>query len=230
MKYLKKSVKLPQQSVMFGLSEDEQYYCLVKKEAEKFTIFWQKKPCELALFRQAMMNLKQPYRLVRPVSHQYIWRKTVFLPHTLNQIQLHQQVVKILKNEQPLAIELLNFSYQQFPSSNPNLNKIIIYALRKSYAENLEQIPCILDCELHCYMRAISHLKNLPETDEFPCFSFQQKTVQFTETGIQFLPTVTENCIRLEEIETTETELTDTQKHLYFLALGASLWNGKALI
>lgn len=229
MKILKTPSQSDYKAITLGLSEDDEHYCLVKKEAEKFTVLWQQKPCELVSFID-MIKPIESFRLIRPVSHQYIWRKTVFLPNTLNQIQLHQQIVQILKNEQPLAIELLNFSYQQFPSSNPSLNKIIIYALRKSYAENLQQIPCILDCELHCYMRAISHLKNLPETDEFPCFSFQQKTVQFTETGIQFLPETTENCIRLEEIETTETELTDTQKHLYFLALGASLWNGKASI
>ncbi|QLB14289.1 competence protein ComA [Mannheimia granulomatis] len=236
MKLLQKVSKACLQPYVLGLSEDEHYYCLVKKETEKFTVFWQKKPFDLACFIQMNTNEKlnqhrEKPNLIRPISHSYIWRKTVFLPKTLNAIQLHQHIIQILKNEQPLSIETLNFDYQQFSLSNNNLNKIVIYALRKSYADNLTQIPCVLDCELHCYIRAISYFKNLTDKTEFPPFSFQQKTVQFTEANIRFLPIAPENCIKIEDIEISESEINSIQhKHLYLLAVGASLWNGKVLI
>lgn len=232
MKLWKKSSKSPAQSTILGLSEDEHNYCLVQKDAENICVFWQKKPYELAnLLQKITDDYTKPFRLIRPISHEYIWRKTVFLPQTLNDIQLHQQIVHILKTEQPLAIELLNFDYQIFPASNSNLNKVIIYALRQSYANSLSQFPCILDCELHCYMRAISYFQSQSNTESPPCVYFKQKIVQFGEAELRFLQEESEHCIRLEDINIPNIQFdNNNSKHLYLLALGATLWNGKVLI
>lgn len=218
--------------VQWGLSENEQHYCLVKNENKKFTVFWQQKPFVLLRFLQKASPDYTKNRaetiLIRPVAHSFIWRKTVFLPKTLNDVQLHRKIIHILKQEQPLALELLNFDYRLFPNSHHNLNKIAIYALCKDYAEKFNLTPCILDCELHCYLRAIAHLKK-QKLGEQPTFRFQQKIVQFTETELKFLPSEPENCIHLEDMEIPEANLYSTeQKHLYLLALGAALWNGKA--
>ncbi|WP_239493887.1 competence protein ComA [Mannheimia varigena] len=189
MKLLKPSVKKPQQPTILGLSEDEQYYCLVKNEAQKFHTFWQKKSNGIKMSIQQFIEKEianKSFVLVRTIPYQYIWRKTIFMSKNLDETQLHQQVIQILKNEQPLAIELLNFDYQRLPSSNTNLDKITIYALNKNYAESLNQFNTILDCELHCYIRGIFHLN--PKLDNnFPCFSFKQKIVQFTEVNYYFL-------------------------------------------
>lgn len=233
MKLLKPSVKKPLSHTVLGLSEDEQYYCLVKNQAEKFSTFWQKKSERLETDIQRIITketVNEPFTLVRTIPYQYIWRKTIFISKKFDEIQLHRQVIHILKNDQPLAIELLNFDYQRLPSSNSNLDKIIIYALNKSYAESLNQFNSILDCELHCYIRGIFHLN--PELDNnSPCFSFKQKTVQFTESELLFPQTQPKDCIHLNNIMITDINIpSDEAKQLYCLALGASLWNGKALI
>lgn len=231
MKFLNTTAKTAMPSNIWGLSEDEHYYCLVQNKARKSTIFWQKKRDGLASL--IPHRLEKGAILVRPISHQYIWRKTVFLPNTLNKMQLHQQIIHILKQEQPLTLDLLNIDYQQLPSQNPNLNKVVIYALRKSYAEELNQPHSILDCELHCYFRAITYLCKSPEITEFPCFEFKQKIVQFSENELVFPKSEPKSClyfadIPLPDIEIAEEMDTNEVKHLYLLALGASLWNGKA--
>lgn len=233
MKLLKPPVKKPVSPTILGLSENEEYYCLVKNQAEKFSTFWQQKSEGLEMAIQKIIateTVNEPFTLVRTIPYQYIWRKTIFISKKLDEIQLHRQVIQILKNEQPLAIELLNFEYQRLPSSNNNLDKITIYALNKNYAESLNQFNNILDCELHCYIRGIFHLN--PQLDNnFPCFSFKQKTVQFTESELLFPLVEPKNCIYLSDILITDTDMqSDESKQLYCLALGASLWNGKALI
>lgn len=233
MKLLKPLVKKPLPTTVLGLSEDEQYYCLVKNEAKKFTAFWQQKSEGLEMSIQKIIEkatVNEPFTLVRPIPYQYIWRKTIFLAKKLDELQLHRQIIQILKNEQPLAIELLNFDYQRLPSSNSNLDKITIYALNKNYGESLNQFNTILDCELHCYIRAIFHLN--PQFDNpFPSFSFKQKIVQFTESELLFPQIEPENYIHLSDISISDIDIpSDEAKQLYCLALGASLWNGKALI
>ncbi|TLU75263.1 competence protein ComA [Mannheimia varigena] len=233
MKLLKPSVKKPQQPTILGLSEDEQYYCLVKNEAQKFHTFWQKKSNGIKISIQQFIEkvtANKPFVLVRTIPYQYIWRKTIFMSKNLDEAQLHQQVIQILKNEQPLAIELLNFDYQRLPSSNSNLNKIIIYAINKNYAKSLDQHNCILDCELHCYIRTIFYL-NPQFNNKFPCFSFKQKIVHFTESELLFPQIEPEDCIYLSDLPFSDIDTpSDEAKQLYFLAFGASLWNGKVLI
>lgn len=230
------------QPTLIGLSEDKERYCLVKNEAGNLSLFWHSKQTELAsLLEQAphfklghfypqTNKLNRTFLIVRPIAHSYIWRKTVFLSKSLDDTQLRRKVLHILKNEQPLSLELLNFDYQTFQSNHPHLNKIVIYAVRKSYAEQFTEVPCILDCELHCYMRAISHFYHKQPIPEFPCFKFQHQIVQFSENNLQFLDTEPENCIHLPKIAAIESEMDLASQHLYFLALGASLWNGKGLI
>lgn len=233
MTLLKLRSKTAPNPIILGLSEDEQYYCLVKNDAQKFRLFWQKKSERLETAIQKAIEkdaTSEPFILVRAIPYQYIWRKTIFVSKKLDEIQLHRQVIQILKNEQPLAIELLNFDYQRLRSSNNNLDKITIYALNKNYAESLNQFNAILDCELHCYIRGIFHLN--PQYDNnFPCFSFKQKIIQFTESELLFPQVESEACIHLADIAITDINMpSDNAKQLYCLALGASLWNGKALI
>ncbi|MFA9487774.1 MULTISPECIES: competence protein ComA [unclassified Mannheimia] len=232
MKLLKLSNKEPLKPIILGLSEDEQYYCLVKNEAQKFHTFWHKKSEGETAIQQIIEKETENkhFALVCPIPYQYIWRKTVFISKKLDDIQLHRQIIQILKNEQPLAIECINFDYQRLPSSNNNLDKIIIYALNRRYAESLAQFNSILDCELHCYIRAIFYLN--PQLDNnSPCFYFKQKIIQFTENELIFPQVEPKDCISLSDIPITNIDIpSDNAKQLYCLALGASLWNGKALI
>lgn len=230
MKLYKKSPKSALNPILLGLSEDEHYYCLVKKEAEKFTVCWQKKPYDVVEFLQKA-TFTNSFSLIRSIPHEYIWRKTIFLSKTLDEIQLHQQIIHILKKDQPLPLENLNIDYQKSAINNDSLEKITIYALRKSYANNLYSFPCILDCELHCYMRAITHLTDIEIKTEFPSFIFNQKIIQFTEIELRFPKIKPKQCIKVEDIAIPNLDIdSDNAKHLYLLALGASLWNGKALI
>lgn len=144
MKILNKVFKPKLTPIFLGLSEDEHYYCLVKREAEKFNIFWQEKPYDLVQFIQktTLVNTSdktQQFTLIRPLPHEYIWRKTIFLPKTLNEIQLHQHIIHIIKKEQPLPIENLNIDYQQSSHTNDTL-KVTIYALRKNYMNHLSDL------------------------------------------------------------------------------------------
>lgn len=236
MKLRNKSSQPKPSTILLGLSEDEHHYCLVKKEADTFTTFWQKKPYDINQFIQKVtlidtFNKTKLVRIIRPVPYEYIWRKTLFLPKSLNEIQLHQQVIHILKNEQPLAIEKLNIDYQQSLNTHNNLNKVTIHALHKNYAQSLSQVPCILDCELYCYIRAINYFKTNNSSEDNFCFSFKQKFIQCTEAEMKFTPTEPENCIHLKNILISEPNIdSDNTKHLYLLAFGASLWNGKELI
>ncbi|HGO5823552.1 TPA: competence protein ComA [Mannheimia haemolytica] len=231
MKLLKLTPKHLLKPISFGLSEDEQHYCLVKNEAKKFTVYWQTKNRGIESLMHNI-NLQQPMmRLIRPIPYQYIWRKIVFMPKNINEAQLHRKVIHILNNEQPLTLDLLNIDYQRFPSSNNNLDKVAIYAVRKSYTDNISQFNSILDCELHCYARAVLHLTQQANHQPLPCFSFKQKWVEFTETELLFPQTEPNHCIHLSDLNLKHIEMPSEQaKQLYCLALGASLWNGKALI
>ncbi|MDD0825052.1 competence protein ComA [Mannheimia sp. AT1] len=249
MKRFKKQA-LEAEKIILGLSEDSLTYCLVKRKSEEFTVFWQKKPYDLEqliyqaiaedlalenislLTQKAKQDIWHKLTLIRSVSYEYIWRKTVFLPIALDKVQLHQKIIHIVKNEQPLDIELLNIDYQKSPSTNSSLAKVSIYALRKSYADKLCQYPCILDCELYCYLRAIIHFKNLiPQSiKEFPHFYFKNKVIQFTDTEIHISQDSSESVVYLQDIPTSDPSInSESKKQLYLLALGATLWNGKAL-
>lgn len=244
MKRLKLSSKITLPPMTLGLSEDEQYYCLVKNHAEKFSIHWQKKSDGLALllskilqqgddaFSQKQAQVHPSFNLIRAIPYQYIWRKTLFLPRTLNEMKLHQQIIRVLKNEQPLTIDRLYFDYQRLPCQENQLDKIVIYAINKDYAQNLNDFNSILDCELHCYLRGLLYLNNQYSSDKPPCFSFKGKIVQFSETEILFSQNA-EDCMYLPDVDIDITDISlkpNEAKQLYCLALGASLWNGKVLI
>lgn len=216
----------------WGLSEDEQHYCLVKREGGQIKVAWQEKPCELGIFisqRDVGYERNQPkIRIVRPVPYHYIWRKMFLLPSSLTDIQCHQKIIQILNNEQPLPLEKLYFDYQTEQIDSQDFTKLTLFALNKDYAKKLEVFPStVLDCELYCYMRAIAYLKKLPKSQSFPPFIFKQQRVEWRENGFTFSQPKQQNDINLDDIE-LEIEIESMSKrHLYFLALGASLWNGK---
>lgn len=200
-----KSIKNQQ----IGLSEDDSRYCLVHLQAETPTILWQEKPYSAELLcQQAAGNLKN-FTIIRPIPHHYIWRKSLFLAKQANQDIIYRQIIQVLKQELPITLEEIYFDYLLEPIAESDSVRIVIYALRKNFAQPLMlNTATILDCELHCAQRALHFL--YPESTENQ-YHFRGKTVQFKAHEPIF--------------SDASQGLGKNDDPLYLTALGAALWS-----
>lgn len=227
MKSFAKLLKNKQKSLFIGVSENQAYRCFVWENVSenKTEIYWQVKAEYNDSSWQQAVKFPKNSTFVRPVPFQYIWRKYLFLPLSYSQTMIYRQILQVLRQELPLALEDVYFDYQLFPLPNDGLVRVLIYALRRNYADSLLIRPdTILDCELYCFVRGFNYLSTseLPQEDRI--YAVKNKTFRLTAKALEFSSDFAQaNC------NVSRLELADSiqDPFLYITALGASLWNGK---
>ncbi|WP_150539141.1 pilus assembly protein PilM [Actinobacillus vicugnae] len=230
MKSFAKLLKKSQKPYLVGMSENQHYRCFVvaNKQTNSPEAYWQPKEVQSEFSLPQAVEFPANFTLVRTIPFQYIWRKYLFLPISYHQDFIYRQILQVLRQELPLAIEDVNFDYQLFPLPNDGVVKIVVYALRKNYANSLLVSPnTILDCELYCFIRGFNTLFDSDLAQQQRIYALQDKTVQLTLKSIELGNDITQaNCC------ITQLDLPDSIKDpfLYITALGASLWNGKESI
>ncbi|AAP95392.1 hypothetical protein A6046_04890 [[Haemophilus] ducreyi] len=135
-----------------GLAENAEYYCVVYQNSDQIIADWHIKPFNVQAWLTQTLPFDEVATFIRPIPFSYIWRKYLFFPLNLDKNVLYRQLLHILRQELPLNLEEIYFDYQIFPLTDDRLQKVIVYAVRKHYADSLICMPnTILDCELLCF-------------------------------------------------------------------------------
>lgn len=214
---------LQQNQRIYGLSENNDYYCLVERTPQEFFIHWQAKSSSLFL------PLTETAYLIKAIPFHLIWRRVLFFPKSYTQVLLYQQIIQKMVQELPIDITDLHFDYKI--QSLDNSWRVAIFAIRKNAIQPLmPENKSIFDCELHCIARALCYLNHIP-FEQITQYSYPigNKFFTFHSDGILISETVPENSLLLiDNTQTSPVEILDYS--LYLKALGAALWNGTALI
>ncbi|QLB21114.1 hypothetical protein A6B43_06060 [Vespertiliibacter pulmonis] len=205
-------------ALQIGMSEDEQYRCLIWQENQQINVHWQDKKEPLDLLQAVGYQTK--FVIIRPIPDNYIWKRTLRLPLETNQEARYKQIIQILKNELPIELENIYFDYITETDLVNKSQLIRIYSLRKNYAkQHVTLYPTILDSELFCYLRGIKYLN--PEYI-YKIESIDNLIVNNNTENIQIIDKNTqENLINLDNFLFPENTI---NKYLYLLALGSTLW------
>lgn len=220
--------KRESKTTQLGLAENDKLRCAVwQQDSEIIDVQWHSRSANMSEIPLQAGSFSQKFTIIRPLPHQYIWRRTLFLPLQFPEKDIHKQVIQILKQQIPLPIDTLSFDYYCERQTESMRIKLIIYAIRKNYIKPLvsEKISVYLDCELHCYLRAFHYF--LPESrDDIPLNSYHLNDISFQVKNeeMQINPKESLYQYHIEQIKLPD-EILD--KKLYLQALGASLWNGK---
>lgn len=218
--YSKISTKKEQKPLVIGISEDESHYCVAYFEANQPIVNFYPKSTALSEILASLTFIEKK-QIVRPLPYYYIWRKYLIVPLINNQDTIFRHVIQTIKQELPISIEEVYFDYQVTHIPTQDLTQIIIYALRKRFAEPLLlNNDTILDCELHCWQRTATYLmKKQPNTN--PIYAFRGKYIEFKLNELSIQTNSAEQYISIEDLHLPENVIS---KELYILALGAALW------
>ncbi|AUI66178.1 hypothetical protein C5N92_03535 [Glaesserella australis] len=210
-----------------GLSHQGQCICLCYKsdESEIYTL-WH----TIDDYEQALNALTFTYQLIVPIPQHYIWKKTIILPAPDSQLALDRYIAQILKQYLPITSEHLYIDYYIEKLNEDRLHKLSLFALRKNYRQPLiNSLKAIFDCEVHCLIRAIQHLTQIPnEQIQQYCFIIEN----------QFIYYHNQQFIINDKNDSKNTEININgylpehcqNSFLYLKALGGCLWNGKESI
>lgn len=217
LKFFTKNVQKP---LFIGIAEDEWHYCIAYFDTNQPIVNFYPKSTALSEILESL-PLIDKRQVVRPVPYHYIWRKYLIQPPIKDQDAIFRQTVQTIKQELPIAIDEVYFDYQASMIPEQNLMQIIIYALRKRFAEPLLlDSDTILDCELHCWQRAITYLFK-KQTDKTPIYAFKGKYIEFKLNELSVQSSCTGSYIDITELNLPKNLIS---QELYILALGAALW------
>lgn len=200
--------------IQYGLSENNDHYCLVHIENGEPSVRFQPKPFEI----KALLPTKTQLVVAQPAHT--IWRKTVFLPDNLPTHTVHQQIIQLLQQSLPIPLENLQFDYHIQPLDQAL--KITVFALRKQEVIPASDVCPMIDCQWHCISRALLFLHHIP-FEHYAEYSYhidehylylEHDEWRISKTAPEHLP-----CL---ENPTSDTEILDLT--LYLNALGAALW------
>ncbi len=239
---------------VIGLSQDEQYFCLVLNDFNSVEVKWYEKTAHTLQDILFILNTEyKQTKVIQSVSDKFIWRKYVFFPIHYTNTMIYKQVIELLKQELPIALEDIYFDYQVIKQNE--VYKIILYALIKNQEiEHSVSQEVILDSESFCYLRGIHHLLKQQDCDLEDgiknSYIFKDKLIQLEEsefciTDLKKLSNITESkrLVSLGKIQ--KNKIFENNEYielilpldeervsscLYVTALGATLWNGKGLI
>lgn len=215
------------ESVSIGVAEDDFHYCIAYLEANELMVNFYPKSTALSDILSALpISLTAKKQIIRPVPYHYIWRKYLLQPQTHDQEAIFRQAVQTLKQELPIAIEEVYFDYQAAQISSQNMTQIILYALRKRFAEPLLlNIDTVLDCELHCWQRGVHYfLKEAPQNGQV--YAFKEKFFAFKLNELAITLDTNEPYLRLQDLNLPDNILSP---ELYILAVGAMLWQKETM-
>ncbi|MDG6448784.1 competence protein ComA [Glaesserella parasuis] len=223
-KFFKFRTTPPLKQIQVGFFWQENTACVVYFEQEQPHSFYFSSKVEADSFLQ---QFPFSYQLIQAVSYSHIWRKTLILPSLDSSLKIEQQAIQILKQSLPLDLAEIVFDYQVTPLDNNQLYQMKLYALRKS---EMWEGNAILDCELHCLLRGIVYLSEITQEDiEKYCYQVQGKFIQYKDQQLTIeKQNLTDSPVF--NVETLSQANDIPHFYPYLIALGASLWNGKASI
>lgn len=206
----------------YGLSENQDGYCLVSYFQDQIEVEWGKQTNEL------LKNLEPNSRLIYAVPAHMIWRKICFFPKHYDESLIYRKIIQILSQSLPIPLSELYFDYHiQILETRI---RVALFALRqKDWTEKNSDRKAIFDCSYYCSLRAIHYLLNLPlENIEQYSYHIQHKFLQFKSDRLIICDSEIEQS-QLLTLNSNEQEGI-VSNDLYLQALGASLWNGSDLI
>ncbi|OOS00159.1 hypothetical protein B0187_04235 [Haemophilus paracuniculus] len=206
---------------LVGLSENDEYYCIIINDDGNFSIEWRTKPYSFKDFIYEVVDTSKPFTLVRCVPYQYVWRKNFCVPRHYSQRIVLGQIVQIVQREIPLPLSEINLDFETVPIENNPLQRVHCNALRKSYADELMlNEDTVLNCELHSFLRGIEYSN---PRDPNARYLIKDKVVQFTNDGIIFDTNLDNATWRPSTTPDPDGDVLDYT--LFYMALGASIWN-----
>lgn len=209
--------------MQLGLSENDDYFCLVINDNHNFSMEWRAKPCCPKQFIEEMVGADQKFTFIRTVPYQYIWRKNFCVPRTYPRRIILSQILQMLSREIPLPFTEINLDFETIPIENNPLQRVHCHALRKSYADQLSLYEeTVLDCELYAFLRGFIH-HGFQHQDETR-YLIKDKVVQFSEDGVSFDNDLSTATWRPDPPEHTP-DGSYFDETLFLMALGASVWD-----
>lgn len=208
--------------LQLGLSENDDYFCLIINDDGNFSIEWRAKPYSVTKFIEEIIGTKRIFTLVRTVPYQYIWRKNFCVPRHYSRQMVLTQILQILQREIPLPLTEINLDFEMEQIPDSPLQRVHCHALRKSYAEQLSlDEETILDCEFYAFLRGFASL-NFHEPENR--YLLKDKVVQFGDDGLSLDNDLSSATWRPNP-PTHNPDGSYFDETLYFMALGASLWD-----
>lgn len=209
-------------TLLIGIAEDDNHFCLAYLDAnEPIVNFYPKSTALTEILASLPIDLTTKKQIIRPVPYHYIWRKYLIQPLIKDENALFRYVIQTLKQELPISLEEVYFDYLVTPMPEKNLTQIIIYALRKRFAEPLlVDKNTILDCELHCWQRGLHYLLK-EKSQNGQIYAFKEKYIEFKLNELSIQTECDQDYLSLNDLKLPEHLIS---KPLYVLALGAMLW------
>ncbi len=229
MKWGEKLSKSKCQPVQYGLSENDELYCLVKNAQGELSTFWfRKSHGSLADFLAQPGQYSSKFTLIRPVAYPNIWRKYTVIPNGDEQA-VYRQVIQILTDELPVPVSELYFDYQTELDRSQNKLELAIFAMVKKVSDEMIINPnTYLDCEIYCYLRGVSHLLNTPKEHlNQHIYTVKNQIVEVKKSGLFISPKSPHSAQPTMDLENIAFDSSVLNRELFIVALGASLWNGK---
>lgn len=214
-------------AVQVGMSENEQIRCFVWHDNHQRYSHWEQNTAPFDPTQA--VSLPEKFTLIQAVPNHYIWQKTLLLPfepslnkrtQKQNELLRYKQIIQILKNELPIALDEVYFDTIIETQAEKNTQLIELYALRKHYAHSrLNTRSTALDSELHCYARGLSAYLQDPSPYYY---ALNDLIFHFVDQRIEILKhPIDSPLFNSEQIDFPKNTL---DKTLYLIALGASLW------
>lgn len=215
------SLFTPKKRQWYGISENQEHYCIAEVGDDGMNIQWRNKSDGLLPFVSGYAVKSLPCHI--------IWRRVFFLPKSSSHAFIYQQIIRKMQQELPVEISDLQFDYQIHPLDTAW--RVALFAVRRAAMHPLTQeISWIFDCELHCIARALLYLNRIPneQAAEF-CYPFEDKFFFFDSEGLKITAIQPEKLPVLQEpAQSIPPDMLDHS--LYIKAVGAALWNGTASI
>lgn len=229
MKWGEKLSKRKFQPVQYGLSENDELYCLVKNAQGELSTFWyHKSQGTLTDFLAQPGQYFPRFTLIRPVAYPNIWRKYTVIPNGDEQA-VYRHVIQILTDELPVPVSELYFDYQTELDPSQNKLELAIFAMvKKVSAAMLINQNTYLDCEIYCYLRGVSHLLNTPKKHlNQHIYTVKDQMIEVKKSGVVVSPKLPDSTKPTIDLDNIEFDTSVLNRELFIVALGASLWNGK---
>ncbi len=214
--------KKQQEDLPIGIAEDETHYCIAYLVQEQPIVNFYPKSTALTEILATISGFSgKKKQIIRPVPYHYIWRKYLIQPINVDKETIFRQVIQTIKQELPISIDEVYFDYQTLPHKAQKVTQIIIYALRKRFAEQLLlDMDTVLDCELQCWQRGFHFFMQSPPQNG-QNYAFKEKFFTFKLTELSIQNECNENYLSLNDLTLPENVVS---KEPYILALGACLW------
>lgn len=222
--------ELFEQRLVFNVAyaEGENYVCcLIDAHMGIPHIVWMDKPQTNQQLLEYAQMVSDNYRIIRPIPHQAIWRKVIYVPKHFTPAQIGVKALATIQENLPIGLKEVFCDYETEYVPQKKAYKVSLFATRRDTAAKYAVTPdTVLDCELHCFFRGYHALNREADIDN-PNNRYYCRGVEFqiTRDGFEITPKAqpSEGCFTVEDIVFPE-DFEVREKEAFVLAFGAMLW------